>query len=131
MAKMARTLNDYLSESKRSRSAVAEDARAVFEQAYRIARQVIELREKHGMTQVELAAIAGVPQAQISRIERGVVAPTTTTLAKLGTALGVELQFVERPSPVAQEKAPPPPKPSRPDPSISEKRGAREAVERT
>ena len=34
--------------------------------------------------------------SQISRIERGVVAPTTTTLAKSGEALGADLRFVER-----------------------------------
>ena len=33
-------------------------------------------------------------QADISRIERGQVAPTTQTLLKLTTALGVEIQLV-------------------------------------
>lgn len=68
----------------------------IFDQAYSIARQVIELREKHGLTQTQLADETGIPQAQMSRIERGVVAPTTTTLAKIGEALGADLRFVER-----------------------------------
>lgn len=95
---MARTLNDYLQRSEKANTAEVREARAIFDQAYGIARQVIELREKHGLTQVQLAEETGVPQAQISRIERGVVAPTTTTLAKIGEALGADLRFVERPS---------------------------------
>ena len=77
---MARTLDDYLQRSKRANSKeVSEGAWAVFDQAYGIACQVIELREKHNLTQVELAEKTGVPQAQISRIERGVVSPTSAT----------------------------------------------------
>jgi transcriptional regulator with XRE-family HTH domain len=61
--------------------------------------QVIELREKHGLTQVELAEKAVLPQAQISisRIEHGVVSPTSATLGKIAEALGADLCLVERP----------------------------------
>ena len=93
---MARTLDDYLVRSKRANSAAVRRARAVFDEAYPIARQVIELREKRGLTQLELAGITGIRQSQISRIERGVVAPTTTTLVKIGNALGADLRLVER-----------------------------------
>lgn len=93
---MGRTLNDYLQRSKRANSDGVREARAVFDQAYAIARQVIELREKHGLTQLELAKLSGVPQSQISRIERGVTSPTTTTVAKIAAALGADLQLVER-----------------------------------
>jgi DNA-binding XRE family transcriptional regulator len=93
---MARTLNDYLQRAEKANTPEVREARAIFDQAYGIARQVIELREKHGLTQVQLAEETGVPQAQVSRIERGVVAPTTTTLAKIGEALGADLRFVER-----------------------------------
>ena len=58
---------------------------------------MIELREKRLLTQVQLAEKAGVPQAQISRIERGVVSPTSATLAKIAEALGADLRLVERP----------------------------------
>jgi DNA-binding XRE family transcriptional regulator len=92
---VGRTLNDYLQRSKRADSEGIRQARAVFDQAYAIARQVIELREKHGLTQLELAELSGVPQSQISRIERGVTAPTTTTVARIATALGADLQLVE------------------------------------
>lgn len=95
---MARTLNDYLQRSEKANTAEVREARAIFDQAYGIARQVIELREKHGLTQVQLAEQTGISQAQISRIERGVVTPTTTTLAKIGEALEADLRFVERQS---------------------------------
>jgi transcriptional regulator with XRE-family HTH domain len=57
-----------------------------------IARQVVELREKHRRTQVE---------GQISRIERGVISPTSATLAKIAEALGADLRLVERQPPKA------------------------------
>ncbi len=84
---MTRTLNDYLRQSERANSPGVNAARLVFDQAYGIARQVVELREKHRLTQLELAEKTGLPQAQISRIERGVISPTSTTLAKIAEAL--------------------------------------------
>jgi transcriptional regulator with XRE-family HTH domain len=62
-------------------------------------------REKHNLTQVELAEKAGVPQAQISRIERGVVSPTSATLGKIAEPLGADLRLVERPQPSARRRA--------------------------
>ena len=102
---MARILDEYLQRSKRANSKEVIAARAVFDQAYGIACQVIELREKHNLTQVELAEKTGVPQAQISRIERGVVSPTSATLAKIAEALGADLRLVERPQPSARRRA--------------------------
>jgi transcriptional regulator with XRE-family HTH domain len=54
---------------------------------------------------VELAEKAGLPQAQISRIERGVVSPTSATLGKIAEALGADLRLVERPQPSARRRA--------------------------
>ncbi|MDQ6928179.1 MAG: helix-turn-helix domain-containing protein [Actinomycetota bacterium] len=93
---MARTLNDYLQRSERANSAAVREARAVFDQAYSVTGQIIDLRKKHQLTQVELSEKTGIPQAQISRIERGVISPTTATLAKIAEAFGVDLRFVER-----------------------------------
>ena len=77
----------------------------MFDQAYGIACQVTELREKQNLTQVELAEKTGVPQAQISRIERGVVSPTSATLTKIAEALGADLRLVERSQPSARRRA--------------------------
>ncbi|MGA2531286.1 MAG: helix-turn-helix transcriptional regulator [Acidimicrobiales bacterium] len=102
---MARTLDDYLQRSKRSNSKEVSVARAEFDQAYGTACQVIELREKHNLTQMELAEKTGLPQAQISRIERGVVSPTSATLGKIAEALGADLRLAERPRPSARRRA--------------------------
>jgi ribosome-binding protein aMBF1 (putative translation factor) len=93
---MARTLNDYLQQSERANSTAIREARAVFAQAYGLARQIMELRQKHGLTQVQLSEATGIPQAQISKIERGVISPTSATLAKIAEALESDLRLVER-----------------------------------
>lgn len=89
---MARTLKDFEANSKQAESESLRRARAVFDQTCTIARQVLELRGKHGMTQVELAEASRVPQSQISRIERGAISPTATTLAKIAAVLGPDLR---------------------------------------
>lgn len=50
-----------------------------------------DARRRHGVTQVQLAARARTSQAAISRIERGLVSPTVSTLATLLDLLGEEL----------------------------------------
>jgi transcriptional regulator with XRE-family HTH domain len=52
-----------------------------------------------------LAEKAGLPQAQISRIERGVVSPTGATLGKIAEALGADLRLVERSQPSSRRRA--------------------------
>ncbi len=48
-------------------------------------------RERHGLTQAQLAARARTSQPAISRIERGAVSPSVATLAWLLHLLGEEL----------------------------------------
>jgi transcriptional regulator with XRE-family HTH domain len=55
---------------------------------------ILGARKARGLRQTDLAELSGVTPADISRIERGQVAPTTQTLLKLTTALGVQIQFV-------------------------------------
>jgi transcriptional regulator with XRE-family HTH domain len=47
-------------------------------------------RERLGLSQRQLALRAGTTQAAVSRIERGVVSPTFTTLRELMVAMGEE-----------------------------------------
>ncbi|HWX43869.1 MAG TPA: helix-turn-helix domain-containing protein [Solirubrobacteraceae bacterium] len=47
-------------------------------------------RERLGLSQRRLALRAGTTQAAVSRIERGVVSPTFTTLRELMVAMGEE-----------------------------------------
>lgn len=65
------------------------------ELALRFAQTVRELRESAGVSQTELAALAGMSQAQISVLESGGGAqgPTTSTVVRVGRALGVEFEL--------------------------------------
>lgn len=93
---MGSKFDDYLRTSKRANTPEARARRAVFQRAYAIASQVVTLREKRGLTQVQLAERSGVPQSEISRIERGSVHPTERTLVRLADALDADLMLVER-----------------------------------
>lgn len=70
----------------------------VFARAYEIAMQVVDLREKHGLTQGQLAERCGVNQADISRIERGSTSPTARTLQRIADALDADIRLVARAS---------------------------------
>jgi transcriptional regulator with XRE-family HTH domain len=52
-----------------------------------------DARRRHGVTQQQLAARARTSQAAISRIERDLVSPTVSTLARLLDLLGEELEL--------------------------------------
>lgn len=60
---------------------------------FRLASEIITLRLEAKLTQKQLADRAGVQQADISRIERGEMAPTGPTFGKLAQALGVGFGF--------------------------------------
>jgi DNA-binding XRE family transcriptional regulator len=56
-----------------------------------IARQVLEYRLDHGLTQQQLANLTGTSLPQISRIESGVHNPTLKTLQRLAAVMGKQL----------------------------------------
>ncbi len=62
---------------------------------YSLGGQLAMCRKRLGISQSELSDKCGVEQADISKIERGLSNPTQDTLAKLGSALGVRLAFVD------------------------------------
>jgi transcriptional regulator with XRE-family HTH domain len=55
-----------------------------------------EARERHGLTQKQLAIRARTSQAAVSRIERGLVSPTVETLEKLLAMVNEELVLEAR-----------------------------------
>jgi ribosome-binding protein aMBF1 (putative translation factor) len=83
---MARSYEDATGARLERLSSEAKASREVFEQAYDIAVQVMELRERHGLTQAELAERCGMDQGDISRIERGSTSPTARTLQRIAEA---------------------------------------------
>ncbi|MPZ79262.1 MAG: helix-turn-helix domain-containing protein [Actinophytocola sp.] len=93
---MARSYDEVTAERRARLSPEARQQRALFEQAYDVAVQVIELRERHGLTQAELAERCGMDQGDISRIERGSTSPTARTLQRIAHALAADVRLVER-----------------------------------
>ena len=66
---------------------------------------VRELRERHGLTQAQLAYRAGTSQQALSKIEHGVVSPSVETLARLARVVGEELVLDHKPREVPFEEA--------------------------
>ena len=57
--------------------------------------KIREVREEHGMSQVELAEKSGVSRATISALENGTLRSTmTSTLEKIAHALGVSMNDI-------------------------------------
>lgn len=61
-----------------------------FRQMQAAAAYVKRMRAARGWSQVELAKIAGVSQATVSRVERAVCAPDGVTIGALSSALGLD-----------------------------------------
>lgn len=95
---MVRSYQDVTADRRVRLSPEARAQREVFERAYEIAVQIIELREEHGLTQAELAERCGIDQGDISRIERGSTSPTARTLQRIAEALDADVRLVARAS---------------------------------
>jgi ribosome-binding protein aMBF1 (putative translation factor) len=95
---MARSYQEVTDDRRARVESGASAQREVFEQAYDIAMQIIELRERAGLTQAELAERCGIDQGDISRIERGSTSPTARTLQRIAMALDADVRLVARAS---------------------------------
>ena len=65
----------------------------LLEDRYRLASDLIGRRQALQMTQQQLAAVSGIRQSEISRIESGHGNPTLKTMSALARALGAELHI--------------------------------------
>jgi transcriptional regulator with XRE-family HTH domain len=70
----------------------AQAAREV-DAAQTLADRVVALRVGAGLTQAQLAKKAGISQPHVSRLEAGIDNPTLDTLERVGSALGVTLDY--------------------------------------
>ena len=70
-----------------------------------IGRVIHALRRERGLHQSELAALTGLKQPNLSRIENGLVVPRRATLEKLSLALGVTVKEVLSPERARQVEA--------------------------
>ena len=93
---MRRTYEEIMTERRARLTPESTAQREAFEKAYDIALQVIALRERHGLTQAQLAARCGIDQGDISRIERGSTSPTARTLQRVADALDADVRLVAR-----------------------------------
>ena len=91
---MAKTFAEYARERRASMDPEGREAERVFRAAYAFGQAIYAARKARGLRQADLAELSGIAQADISRIERGQIAPTTPTLLKLADALGAQIQFV-------------------------------------
>lgn len=62
------------------------------ERARRIGTRISKYRKDAGLTQAQLAAIAGIPQATLSQIESGTGAMEGPALIRIAHALGVRFE---------------------------------------
>jgi transcriptional regulator with XRE-family HTH domain len=60
---------------------------------FSLVRAVITLREALGLSQREFAALVGMKQSQLARIESGKQTPKLQTLTKLAAAAGYEVEI--------------------------------------
>lgn len=65
------------------------------EERKRIGERIAEIRAIKRMTQQEVADIAELKRSNISRIESGMYNVTLDTLAKIASALGKKIDFVD------------------------------------
>ena len=95
---MVRSYEEVTSKRRAQLGGDAEAQRTVLEQAYEVAMQVVALRERHSLTQAELAERCGMDQGDISRIERGSTSATGRTLQRIAEALDADVRLVARAS---------------------------------
>ena len=58
-----------------------------------VAQAVATARAQSGLSQTQLAALTGIDQSDLSKIERGVSNPSVLTLERIAKALGGNLQI--------------------------------------
>jgi ribosome-binding protein aMBF1 (putative translation factor) len=91
---MATKFNDYLEASRAADSPEDAALRKVFHQDIALGIQYQQARVACGLTQRQLSEKTGIPQADISRIERGAANPTEATLQRLASAMDRRLALI-------------------------------------
>ena len=103
---MTKKYEKYSAERHARLSPDGKEAVEVFSHGYAMGNALIEARQKRSLTQRALADLSGVQQADISRMERGILAPTTSTLMRLVEALDgrliIELKHANKKKSVGQ-----------------------------
>jgi transcriptional regulator with XRE-family HTH domain len=82
---------DYSAARRAKLTEAGAEAVEVFDRALALGALLADARRQRGLNQTELSKRSGVTQADISRIERGVLAPTTPTLMRLAEGLNARI----------------------------------------
>ena len=86
-----KSLDEVVEEHRQDEDFRAEWDRTAF--AREVANRVIKYRAESGLSQRELAAIVGLVQPQVARLEKAEHQPSFETLVKLSRATGLEFRF--------------------------------------
>lgn len=86
-----KSFDQVIAEHRRDPDFRAEWDRTAF--AREVANRIVQYRADKGLSQRELAAIVGLVQPQIARLEKAEHQPSFETLVKLSRATGLEFHF--------------------------------------
>lgn len=90
---MPNKYDEYAAKRKRRLSREGRAALRAFHGAQAMGQTLCEARAQRGYTQQQLSERSGVTQADISRIERGLLCPTTATMMRLAEALDADIRL--------------------------------------
>lgn len=85
-----RTWNDYKEHVRTVAPEISKDMEEV-EALSQIVKAMVEQRNALGLSQRELAALCGIPQSSVARIESFKTVPNLDTLLKIFQQLGLKL----------------------------------------
>ena len=85
-----RTWNDYKEHVRTVDPEISKDMEVV-EALSQIVKAMVEQRNALGLSQRELAALCGIPQSSVARIESFKTVPNLDTLLKIFQQLGLKL----------------------------------------
>ena len=89
-----RTNYEKEKEVREKRLSASEDLqKRTLEQSCELIRQLVEERQRQGMTQQEVADITGILPSNLARLESGKRVPTLVVLQKYASALGKHIEL--------------------------------------
>lgn len=89
-----KTWSDYKQHVKETNPEIGKDIEAI-EELSAIISLMIQQRMSLGLTQRELAALCGIPQSSVARIESFKSTPNLSTLLKIFAQLGLSLKVTQ------------------------------------
>jgi ribosome-binding protein aMBF1 (putative translation factor) len=105
---MATKFKDFIREIEEEARAEGSEAVAELEALrthFRLGRQLAEARRAKHLSQAQVAARAGIDQADVSEIERGAANPTLNKLEAVGAAIGMQLEYTKKHRPTRARPA--------------------------